>query len=84
MVKVKIKPSKYIFENAKIIYFQKNGKHLLSYQTPPNEYVLQAILDFIDDNHEEIELHEPEIPSIQQEVDLNENDSQPEFSKYKR
>lgn len=83
MTEVKIKPSQHIFEMAKVIYQRKNGKPILSYQTPPNEYILQAVLDFIDDNFNEIVVHEPELPIIQTEnpLEIEKNDDQPNFHK---
>lgn len=79
MAEIRIKPSKFIFEQAKLIYNQKNSTPLLSYQTPTNDCIFQAILDFLDDNFDEIVLHQPETPIIQQNADLNDNDSQPEY-----
>lgn len=70
-------PSQEIDELARHIYFIKNGKHLLSYQTPPPSEFITAILTWLDDNHSPREvalLH----PVVEEE---KENDSQPTYRK---
>lgn len=78
MAEIQMKPSQFIAEQARTIYERKNEKHLLSYQTPTNDCMLQAILDFIDDNFDDIKVHQPDLPTIQLE-ETETNDSQPKY-----
>jgi hypothetical protein len=78
MPKKIMKPSKLIMENARDIYARKTGKQLLSYQTPTHDCVIQAMLDYIDDNDPDIEIVVPELPTIRIEDD---NDHQPQYRK---
>lgn len=78
MPKKVFKPSAIIMESAREIYQRKNGKPLLSYQTPTNDCVLQSILDYLDDTNPDIEIMVPELPTINIE---DENDHQPQYKK---
>lgn len=78
MAEIQMKPSQFIAEQARTIYERKNGKHLTSWQTPTNDCMLQAILNFIDDNFDDIKVHQPDLPTIQLE-ETETNDSQPKY-----
>jgi len=78
MSKRQFKPSELIMDDARTIYERKNGKPLLSYQTPTYECILQGILNYLDDRDPSVEISLPELPTINLD---DERDDQPEYRK---
>lgn len=76
MTKKLYKPSEIILENAKDAWEKRTSYRLPDQKAIQNEYVVQAILDFLDDSNDPIEIVEPDVPVIQIE---NENDAQPTY-----
>jgi hypothetical protein len=69
-----VKPSELVMERAREIYEARKGVHLFSYQTPPQEFLLEALLQTIDFLHPAVSI-DRDVPTI------DENDSQPEYAR---
>ena len=78
MTKRQFKPSELIMDDARTIYERKNGKPLLSYQTPTYECILQGILNYQEKSNPFVEISLPELPTINLD---DERDDQPQYKK---
>ena len=74
-----LKPSQEIREIASVIYQQKNGKPLLSYQSAPISETIEALLAWLDDHYlpREVSISRALLDSQPQEED--DKDSQPKY-----
>ena len=75
-----LKPSQEIREIASVIYQQKNGKPLFSYQSPPISETIEALLSWLDDHYlpREVPISRALLDSQSQEEEYD-KDSQPQY-----
>lgn len=75
-----LKPSQEIREVASMIYQQKNGKPLFSYQSAPLAETVEALLAWLDDHYlpREVPISRALLDSQSQEEE-HDKDSQPQY-----
>jgi hypothetical protein len=54
--------SEIILKKSHEKYYQKTGKYLYSYQSPPDSIVLLCVLEFLDEQKFDFSMYEPKKP----------------------